>query len=253
MKRLENKIAIITGAALGMGRATALHFALEGAKVVVADISDEGHKVVSEIEAAEGQALFVKVDVSDPDQVAAMVEQTVKTFGKLDVIYCNAAIQPHGQDARAHELEEATWDRVMNINLKGVWLSAKYALAAMLLSGGGSIILAGSPTGLTGAAAGYTAYSSSKGGVIALTRVMAGDYGKQNIRVNCVIPGPIHTPLTKSIFEDQDVVRGLEHATMLGRIGQPEEITGLVVFLASDEARYCTGGLYMADGGLTAL
>jgi NAD(P)-dependent dehydrogenase (short-subunit alcohol dehydrogenase family) len=253
MKRLENKVAIITGAALGMGRATALHFAREGAKVVVADISEEGQKVVKEIEAAKGQALFIKVDVPNSSQVKAMVDRTVEHFGKLDIIYCNAAIQPHGQDARAHELSEDVWDKVMNINLKGVWLSAKYAIDAMLKTGGGSVILAGSPTGLFGGAAGYTAYSSSKGGIVALTRIMAADYGKLNIRVNCVVPGPIHTPLTDSLFQDQEVLRSLESQTMLGRIGQPEEVTGLVVFLASDEARYCTGGLYMADGGITAL
>jgi NAD(P)-dependent dehydrogenase (short-subunit alcohol dehydrogenase family) len=253
MKRLENKVSIVTGAALGMGRATALHFAREGAKVVVADISDEGENVVKEIESANSQALFVKVDVSKAEQVKVMVEETVKHFGKLDVIYCNAAIQPHGQDAKAHELEEDVWDRVMSINLKGMWLSAKYAIAAMLKTGGGSVILAGSPTGLFGVAAGYTAYSSSKGGAIALTKVMAADYGKQNIRVNCVVPGPIYTPLTKDIFDKEEVSSFFEQATMLGRIGQPEDVTGLVVFLASDEAGYCTGGVYMADGGLTAL
>jgi NAD(P)-dependent dehydrogenase (short-subunit alcohol dehydrogenase family) len=253
MKRLENKVAIITGAALGMGRATALRFAREGAKVVVADVSDEGKHVVKEIENANSQALFVKVDVSDSSQVKAMVDKTVEHFGKLDVIYCNAAIQPHGQDAKAHELEEDVWDRVLSINLKGVWLSAKYAIAAMLKTGGGSVIIAGSPTGLFGGAAGYTAYSSSKGGVIALTRIMAADYGKQNIRVNCVVPGPIYTPLTKEIFDKEENQAFFQQATMLGRIGQPEEVTGLVVFLASDEATYCTGGLYMVDGGITAL
>jgi NAD(P)-dependent dehydrogenase (short-subunit alcohol dehydrogenase family) len=253
MKRLENKVAIITGAALGMGRATALHFAKEGAKVVVADISEEGQKVAAEIEKAKNQALFVNVDVSNSGQVKAMVDKTVEHFGRLDVIYCNAAIQPHGQDARAHELEEEVWDRVMNINLKGVWLSAKYGIKAMLETGGGSVIIAGSPTGLFGGAAGYTAYSSSKGGVIALTRIMAADYGKQNIRVNCVVPGPIYTPLTKEIFDKEETQVFFQQATMLGRIGRPEEVTGLVVFLASDEARYCTGGLYMADGGITAL
>lgn len=253
MNRLQDKVAIITGAALGMGRATALRFASEGAKVVVADISDEGKKVAREIEGAKGQALFVKVDVSNASQVAAMVEQTVNHFGKLDTIYCNAAIQPHGKDARAHELEEEIWDRVININLKGVWLSAKYAIAAMLKTGGGSVTIAGSPTGLFGVAKDNTAYSSSKGGLIALTRVMAVDYGKLNIRVNCVVPGPIYTPLTKEIFDQEETQAFFQQATMLGRIGQPEEVTGLVVFLASDDASYCTGGIYMADGGITAL
>jgi NAD(P)-dependent dehydrogenase (short-subunit alcohol dehydrogenase family) len=252
MSRLSGKVAIITGAALGMGRATALRFASEGAKVVVADISDEGEKVVKEIQEAKGQALFVKVDVSNASQVASMVEQTVAHFGKLDTIYCNAAIQPHGKDARAHELEEEVWDRVININLKGVWLSAKYAIAAMLETGG-SVIIAGSPTGLFGVAKDNTAYSSSKGGLIALTRVMAVDYGKHNIRVNCVVPGPIYTPLTKEIFDQEETQAFFQQATMLGRIGQPEEVTGLVVFLASDDASYCTGGIYMADGGITAL
>jgi NAD(P)-dependent dehydrogenase (short-subunit alcohol dehydrogenase family) len=253
MKRLENKVAIITGAALGMGRATALHFAREGAKVVVADISSEGKTVVKEIENHKGHALFVKVDVSDSGQVRAMVKKTLKHFGRLDTIYCNAAIQPHGKDAPAHELEEEVWDRVMNINLKGVWLSAKYAIEAMLKTGGGSVIIAGSPTGLFGLAAGNTAYSSSKGGVIALTRIMAADYGKQHIRVNCVVPGPIYTPLTQELFDKEEAATYFQSATMLGRIGQAEEVTGLVVFLASDEASYCTGGLYMADGGITAL
>jgi NAD(P)-dependent dehydrogenase (short-subunit alcohol dehydrogenase family) len=252
MSRLSGKVAIITGAALGMGRATALRFASEGAKVVVADISDEGEKVVKEIQEEKGQALFVKVDVSNASQVASMVEQTVAHFGKLDTIYCNAAIQPHGKDARAHELEEEVWDRVININLKGVWLSAKYAIAAMLETGG-SVIIAGSPTGLFGVAKDNTAYSSSKGGLIALTRVMAVDYGKHNIRVNCVVPGPIYTPLTKEIFDREETQAFFQQATMLGRIGQPEEVTGLVVFLASDDASYCTGGIYMADGGITAL
>ncbi len=253
MKRLENKVAIITGAALGMGRAAALHFAREGAKVVVADISDDGHKVVEDIKTAGEQALFVKVNVSDSSQVQEMVARAVEHFGKLDVIYCNAAVQLHGQDAPAHDLEEAVWDKVMNINLKGVWLSAKYAIAAMLKTGGGSVIIAGSPTGLFGGAAGYTAYSSSKGGVIALSRIMAADYGKQNIRVNCVVPGPIYTPLTQAIFDKEETQAFFQQATMLGRIGQPEEVTGLIVFLASDEASYCTGGLYMVDGGITAL
>lgn len=239
---------------MGMGQATALAFAEQGAKVVIADINDAaGKQAVQDITQAGGQALFVHTDVSKALEVEGLVQQTLNQFGRLDILFANAAVQLHGQDAKAHLLSEEIWDKTMAINLKGIWLSAKYAIAAMLEQGQGSLILAGSPTGLTGGGAGYTAYSASKGGIIALTRVMAADYGKSGIRVNCIVPGPMETPLTAELFADPMVRSQLEAATMLGRLGKAEEIGGLAVFLASDEAAYCTGGIYMADGGITAL
>lgn len=239
---------------MGMGQATALAFAEQGAKVVIADINDAaGKQAVQDITQAGGQALFVHTDVSKALEVEGLVQQTLNQFGRLDILFANAAVQLHGQDAKAHLLSEEIWDKTMAINLKGIWLSAKYAIAAMLEQGQGSLILAGSPTGLTGGGAGYTAYSASKGGIIALTRVMAADYGKLGIRVNCIVPGPMETPLTAELFADPMVRSQLEAATMLGRLGKAEEIGGLAVFLASDEAAYCTGGIYMADGGITAL
>jgi len=237
-----------------MGRAVALRFAHEGAQVVIADVNEpEGRKTVQEITAEGGIAHFVSTDVSKATDCAAMVQSTLQHYGKLNVCYANAAVQLVGKDARAHELSEADWDRTIAINLKGMWLTSKYVLAAMMQSGGGSLILAGSPTGMSGAGATYTAYSSSKGGVHGLMRVMATDYAGDRIRVNAVVPGPVNTPLTKNIFRDPIVRAKTEANTMIGRIGEAEDITGLLVFLASDEASYCTGGFYMADGGMTAL
>lgn len=239
---------------MGMGRAVALRFAHEGAQVVIADVNEaEGRKTVQEITAEGGIAHFVGADVSKATDCAAMVQSALQHYGKLNVCYANAAVQLVGKDARAHELSEADWDRTIAINLKGMWLTSKYALAAMLQSGGGSLILAGSPTGMSGAGATYTAYSSSKGGVHGLMRVMATDYARDGIRVNAVVPGPVNTPLTKNIFRDPTVRAKTEANTMIGRIGEAEDITGLLVFLASDESSYCTGGFYMADGGMTAL
>lgn len=252
--RLINKVALITGGAMGMGRAVALRFAREGAQVVIADVNEpEGRKTTHEITAEGGIAHFVAADVSKATDCAAMVQSALQHYGKLNVCYANAAVQLVGKDARAHELSEADWDRTIAINLKGMWLTSKYVLAAMMQSGGGSLILAGSPTGMSGAGATYTAYSSSKGGVHGLMRVMATDYAGDGIRVNAVVPGPVNTPLTRNIFRDPIVRAKTEANTMIGRIGEAEDITGLLVFLASDEASYCTGGFYMADGGMTAL
>jgi NAD(P)-dependent dehydrogenase (short-subunit alcohol dehydrogenase family) len=208
---------------------------------------------VQAISEAGGQALFVPADVSQSADVAELMQAAVERFGQLDIAFCNAAIQLHGQDAVAHELTEAVWDRVMAVNLRGAWLCAKYALPPMLAQGGGSIIFAASPTGLSGRAPDYTAYSASKGGVVALTRTLAAAYGAHNIRVNALVPGPMDTPLIASLIADEAVRRKIEASTMFGRLGRADEIAGLVVFLASDEASYCTGGLYMADGGATAL
>ena len=252
--RLQDKVAIVTGGGAGMGLAVARAYALEGAKVVIAEIkAADGEAAVNEIRATGGRAHFVQTDVAKAGDVEALVAQTVAHFGGVDILYNNAAIQLVGQDARAHELSEEVWDRTYNVNIRGLWLCAKYAIAAMLLRGGGSIINVASPTGLVGCAPGYTAYSSSKGAVYGLTRVMAADYARDRIRVNALVPGPIETPLTKTIFADPATREGLIKAVPLGRLGQPEDVVGLAVFLASDESAYCTGGSFMVDGGQTAI
>jgi len=252
--RLQGKVAIVTGGGAGMGIAVAKAYAREGAKVVVAEINPtDGQAAVDAIVTAGGEAIFVKTNVAIASDVEAMVAQAVQHFGGVDILYSNAAVQLVGQDARAHELSEAVWARTYDVNIRGVWLCAKYAIPAMLQRGRGSIINVASPTGLLGCAPGFTAYSSSKGAVYGLTRVMAADYARDGIRVNAVVPGATETPLTKELFADQATREGLVNSTPLGRLGQPEDVVGLAVFLASDESAYCTGGFYMVDGGLTAI
>jgi NAD(P)-dependent dehydrogenase (short-subunit alcohol dehydrogenase family) len=252
--RLDEKVAIVTGAGMGMGRAAALRLAQEGARVVIADINKEaGSQTVDEIRTAGGTAHFVRTDVSQAAQVEAMVAAAEQEFGGLDIIFNNAAIQLIGTDTRVHELDEAIWDRIQAVNLKGVWLCMKYAIIAMLKRGGGSIINNASPTGLVGCAPYDTAYSSAKGGVYGLTRAAAAAYARDNIRINAIVPGPMDTPLITKITSDPQARAGLAQLTPMGRLGRADEIAGLVAFLASDDATYCTGGIYMADGGLTAV
>jgi len=250
--RLKDKVAIVTGAGAGMGGAVAIAYAREGAKVVVVDVNEElATANVQRIHEEGGEAIFIRTDITDAEAVAVMVAQTVKRFGKVDVLYNNAGVQFMKADMRAHELSEEIWDRTHAVNLKGAWLCSKYVIPAMLEGGGGSIILVASPTGFLGVAPGYTAYSSSKGGIIGLTRVMAVDYAKDNIRVNALFPATTETPM---IAEALTPEKRKERASIIpmGRIGQPEDVVGLAIFLASDESSFCTGGMYMADGGMTA-
>jgi NAD(P)-dependent dehydrogenase (short-subunit alcohol dehydrogenase family) len=252
--RLKNRVTLITGAGKGIGRAIALRFAREGACVVAAEIDRiSGEATLEAIRGSEGTGMFVGVDVSREDEVKAMVDQIVQQFGRIDVLVNNAAVLFHDQDTRAHELTSEIWDRTHSTNLRGVWLCSKHVLRVMLQQHSGSIIHLASPTGLTGCAPRLTAYSSSKGGVAALTRTMAVDYAPDNIRVNAIVPGTIDTPMNASILGDEPTRKRLTALAPAGRLGTPEDICGLAVFLASDESQYCVGGLYMADGGLTAV
>jgi NAD(P)-dependent dehydrogenase (short-subunit alcohol dehydrogenase family) len=251
--KLQGRVALVTGGASGMGQSGAIGLAAEGASVVIADINaSAGEATVATIRANGGDALFVQTDLTQAGDCERMVADGERAFGKIDIGFVNAAVQLHGRDAVAHTLDEAVWDKTVAINLKGMWLSCKYILQAMLRAGGGSLILTGSPTGLNGAA-GYTAYATTKAGSYALARTIAQDYAKHNIRANVLVPGPMRTPLTTDLFADDKFRTDIENVTMMKRLGEAHEIVGLLVFLASNEASYCTGGYYMADGGMTAL
>jgi len=252
MPRLDGKVALITGAGNGMGRVASVLFAREGARIVVADWSDEGGaETVAAVEAAGGEAAFVKVDVAKAEQVEAMVAAAMDRFGSLDVLYNNAGIFP-ADDGGVTETPEPTWDRVMEVNLKGVWLGCKYGVPAMLASGGGSIVNVASFVALMGAATAQIAYTASKGGVLAMTREIAVEYGRRCIRANSLCPGPIATPMLEELMSDPArKQRRLVHIPM-GRLGQAEELARDALFLASDESSFMTGAQLVVDGGITA-
>ncbi len=252
--RLREKVAIVTGGAAGMGRAVAVRFAQEGARVVIADTDEQnGDEALQEAQCHGGEAAFIRTDIGCERDVSELVRCTLELHGRVDVLYNNAAVLFHDRDARAHELSVELWDTVMRVNLRGFFLCSKYVIPAMLEQGGGSIIHVGSPTGFLGCAPTLTAYSASKGGILGLTRVMAAGYARDRIRVNSIIPGTMDTPMNASLLSDPDTRERLREAVPMGRLGTAEDITGLGVFLASDESAYCTGGLYTCDGGLTAI
>ena len=252
MPRLDGKVALITGAGNGMGQVASVLFASEGARIVVADFSEAGGaETVAAVEAVGGEAAFVKVDVANSDQVSAMVDFAMARFGALNVLYNNAGIFP-ADDGGVTETPEPTWDRVMEVNLKGVWLGCKYGIPAMLASGGGSIVNVASFVALMGAATAQIAYTASKGGVLAMTREIAVEYGRQNIRANSLCPGPVSTPMLEDLMSDPArKARRLVHIPM-GRLGQAEELAKAALFLASDDSSFMTGAQLVVDGGITA-
>ena len=250
--RLQDKVALITGAGSGIGREAALLWAAEGAKIVVADVNDEaGQVVAAEIAAAGGAATYVHADVSKGADAEAMVRAAEESFGKLNVLFNNAGIM-HSDDDNAMTTDEAVWDLTMNINLKGVFLGCKYGIPALRRAGGGSIINVASFVALLGAATPQIAYTASKGGVLSMTRELAVIPARENIRVNALCPGPLRTELLmKFLNTDAKKQRRLVHIP-IGGFGEAREIAQAALFLASDAASYVTGTTFTVDGGLTA-
>ncbi len=247
--RLAGKVAIVTGAGSGIGRAIALGFGREGARVVAADRNLMAAQETVGLAATERTMLGVEADVTRPDEVRAMVQRTVEAFGRLDVLVNNAAVQLHDRDGRCHEVNEDVWAQTLAVNLTGPFLCAKYALPELVRAGGGSIVNIASPTAFDGRGAGYTAYATSKGGVSALTRVIAADYGRHGVRCNAIVPGATQTPLIASLLADDETRRRLEALSPLGRIGRPEDVVPLAIYLASDESSFATGAHFFVDGG----
>lgn len=253
MGEYTGKTIIVTGGAKGIGRAISLTFAQAGGNVVCADIDvAAGAEITQLAQAAEGKLLFVKADVSQAAECKALVEKTVAEFGSVDVLCNNVGIQPTSSYLPAHELSEEMWDRIINVNLKSRFLMTKYCVPEMQKRGGGAIINTASVQGVQ-SAYGVAPYAASKGGDLSLTRQLALEYAKDNIRVLAVNPGTIETPLALEASTSIDALRDAAARTHpLGRIGQPEEIANVVLFLASDKASFMTGSYVNVDGGMLA-
>ena len=248
--RLEGKTALVTGAGSGIGLAVAQRFVAEGATVYFADINVEAAGKAAAATGASG-AHALRMDISDEASVAAAYA-AVAEAGQLDVVVANAGVQLFGQDARVGDLDLSVWEKTVTINQRGAFLTLKHAVRAME-GHGGSIICTGSPTAVVACGQTFTAYTSSKAGVHGLARVVAADYAHAGIRVNIVVPGYTETPLVQAIADDPVSRAGLVDSTMLGRPGTAADVEGIMVFLASDDSAYATGGIFTVDGGLTAL
>jgi NAD(P)-dependent dehydrogenase (short-subunit alcohol dehydrogenase family) len=250
--RLRGKVALITGGASGMGKVASSLFAGEGAKVVLTDVSDDaGEATAKEIASDGGDATYVHADVSSETDAKAMVDSAVDRYGRLDVLYNNAGVMLD-EDGSVDSTDEAVWDRTLAINVKGVAFGCKYGVPALEASGGGSIINVASFVAWLGAATSQTAYTSSKGAVLAMTREIAVEYARRGIRCNALCPGPIETPLLMQLLSDPERrQRRLVHIPM-GRLGQAEELARAALFLASDDSSFMTGASLIVDGGITA-
>jgi NAD(P)-dependent dehydrogenase (short-subunit alcohol dehydrogenase family) len=250
--RLKDKVALITGAGSGIGRETAVLFSSEGASVVVVDVNDAvGNETVALIAKAGGRASYIRADVSKSTDCENMIAHTESVFGKLNILFNNAGIS-HKDDDDAINTSEDVWDLTFDINVKGVWLGCKYGIPAMRRAGGGSIINTASFVALLGAATPQLAYTASKGAVLSMSRELAAIHARENIRVNALCPGPLHTELLmKYLNTPEKKQRRLVHIPM-GRFGQAKEIAYAALYLASDESSFVTGTEFMVDGGITA-
>jgi NAD(P)-dependent dehydrogenase (short-subunit alcohol dehydrogenase family) len=250
--RLQDKVCIITGAGGGMGRVAAQRFAAEGARVVVAEFNEAaGGETVTLVQAAGGEAIFAQVDVSKEDDARAMIDQAVATYGRVDVLYNNAGIMPEA-DHSVIDTDVGTWDQVMAVNLRGVFLGCKFAIPRMVEQGAGSIINISSFVALLGCSVPQDAYTASKGAVLSLTRSLAVQFGPNGVRTNAICPGPVETPLLMDwLVKDEEAKRIRLARNPTGRFGKPEEIVNMALYLASDESRWTNGASLVVDGGIS--
>jgi NAD(P)-dependent dehydrogenase (short-subunit alcohol dehydrogenase family) len=250
---LDGKVALVTGAASGIGRATALTFAREGAKLVVADMNEDGgQQTVHMITENGSEAMFVQVDVTSASQIEAMISKTLETYGRLDCSFNNAGTEGTTMVSTV-DYKEEDWNRVLSINLTGVWLCMKYEITQMLKQGGGAIVNTASVAGLVGSRGAGSAYAASKHGVVGLTKTAALEYAKQGVRVNCVCPGVIRTPMMERMLtRNPELEQQYIAAEPIGRLGLPEEIAESVVWLCSEAVSFVTGHTMTVDGGMVA-
>lgn len=251
-KRLSGKRAVVTGAGSGIGRAAAVRLAAEGARVAIVDRDfDRAVEVAENIAGRGGDAMAVQADVGNEKSVIDVFAQCRTRWEGLDILVSNAGVEL-ADDAAVHDLELSAWERTLRTNLTGTFLACKHGIRLLMASGGGSVVITGSPCGMYGKELGFHAYSASKGGVHGLARVMATEYAPKGIRVNVVVPGLIRTPLNTAFYENESLVEATLRSIPLQREGRAEEIAAAIAFLASDDASYAVGSLVMIDGGLTA-
>jgi NAD(P)-dependent dehydrogenase (short-subunit alcohol dehydrogenase family) len=249
MGRLDGKVVVITGAASGIGRDAAILFSGEGARICIADVTEEaGERTASECR----DAFFFKADVASPESVQAMYAATAERYGGIDVLYNNAGIMP-GDDASILETEPDAWERVQSVNTRGVYLCCKYGIPYLLDRGGGSVVNVASFVAVMGAATSQISYTASKGAVLSMSRELAVEFARRGVRVNALCPGPVETPLLMRLFsEDPEAYERRRVHLPMGRLAQAREIAYGALFLASDESSYVTGATFLVDGGLTA-